>query len=326
MQGKIRHLFEIAIKSIQYLSRSNRERQTIFHFLNREDESCGLVSKVMEELKRTRVQWATQRPAWERAHAPAEWGRGGPPGGSCGQEGPPRGNCSLKGTDGLTGASPCSLRQFPTLRQVPLSKQEASWHQSWENTSSSTGSHLTRLASLVISSFLWSPRSRQASSSWQYLAAAAAAVVQLLSRIQRFVTSWTAAGQASLSITNSRSLLKLMSIESEMPPNHLILCRPLLLLPSIFPSIRDFSNESAVHIRWRNTGVSASASVLPTSIQGWFPVRLTGWISLQSKGLSGGSLVLLHFLPLMAESEKELKSLLMRAKEESERASLKLNI
>ena len=65
-----------------------------------------------------------------------------------------------------------------------------------------------------------------------------------------FVTPWTAARQAPLSITNSRSLLKFMSIESMMPSNHLILCRPLLLLPSIFPSIRVFSNESALHIRW----------------------------------------------------------------------------
>ena len=63
-------------------------------------------------------------------------------------------------------------------------------------------------------------------------------------------TPWTAAHQASLSITNSWNLLKLMSIESVMPSNHLILCRPLLLLPSIFPSIRVFSNESVLHIRW----------------------------------------------------------------------------
>ena len=74
--------------------------------------------------------------------------------------------------------------------------------------------------------------------------------VQLLSRVQLFVTPWTAAWQASLSITNSRSLLKLMSIESVMPSNHLIFCHPLLLLPSIFPSIRIFSNESVFHIRW----------------------------------------------------------------------------
>ena len=70
------------------------------------------------------------------------------------------------------------------------------------------------------------------------------------SRVRRFVTPWTAAHQTSLSITNSRSLLKLMSIELVMPSNHLILCRPLLLLPSIFPSIRVFSNESVLHIRW----------------------------------------------------------------------------
>ena len=74
--------------------------------------------------------------------------------------------------------------------------------------------------------------------------------VQLLSRVQLFVTPWTAARQASLSITNSRSLLKLMSIKSVMPWNHLILCRPLLLLLSIFPSIGVFSKESALCIRW----------------------------------------------------------------------------
>ena len=74
--------------------------------------------------------------------------------------------------------------------------------------------------------------------------------VQSLSRVRLFVTPWTAARQASLSITNSRSLLRLMSIESVMPSNHLILCRPLLLPPSIFPSIRVFSKESALRIRW----------------------------------------------------------------------------
>ena len=74
--------------------------------------------------------------------------------------------------------------------------------------------------------------------------------VQLLSRVQLFVTPWTAARQASLSITNSRSLLKLMSIESVMASNHLILCPPLLFLPSIFPRIRVFPNESALHIKW----------------------------------------------------------------------------
>ena len=74
--------------------------------------------------------------------------------------------------------------------------------------------------------------------------------VQSLSRVWLFETPWTAAHQASLSIANSQSLLKFMSIKSVMPSNHLILCHPLLLLPSIFPSIRVFSNESALHIRW----------------------------------------------------------------------------
>ena len=74
--------------------------------------------------------------------------------------------------------------------------------------------------------------------------------VQSLSHVQRFVTPWTAAHQASLSITNIWSLPKLMSIESVMPSNHLILCCPLLLPPSVFPSIRVFSNESALCIRW----------------------------------------------------------------------------
>ena len=74
--------------------------------------------------------------------------------------------------------------------------------------------------------------------------------VQLLSRVRLFATPWTAARQASLSITNPQSPPKLMSIELVMPSNHHILCCPLLLLPSIFPSIRVFSNESALHIRW----------------------------------------------------------------------------
>ena len=78
--------------------------------------------------------------------------------------------------------------------------------------------------------------------------------IQLLSRVRLFATPWTTACQASLSITNSWSPPKSMSIESVMPSNHLTLCRPLLLLPSIFPSIRVFSNESALRIRWPNIG------------------------------------------------------------------------
>ena len=87
--------------------------------------------------------------------------------------------------------------------------------------------------------------------------------VSLFSRVRLFATPWTAACQASLSISNSRTLLKLTSIESVIPSNHLILCRPLLLLPSIFPSIRVFSNESVLHIRWpkyRRSSLSISPS------------------------------------------------------------------
>ena len=87
-------------------------------------------------------------------------------------------------------------------------------------------------------------------------------------------------------ITSSQSLLKLMSIKLLMPSNYLILCHPLLLLPSVFPSIRVFSSESVLRIRWPKIGVSASASVLPVNIQDWFHLGWTGWISLQSKGLS----------------------------------------
>ena len=94
--------------------------------------------------------------------------------------------------------------------------------------------------------------------------AALFSVVQLLSHVQFFAIPWTTAYQASLSVTISQSLLKLMSIELVMSFNHFILCRPLLLLPSIFPSNKVFSNESALHI---STGASASASVLPMNIQ-----------------------------------------------------------
>ena len=110
--------------------------------------------------------------------------------------------------------------------------------------------------------------------------------VQSLSHVQFFAIPWIAARQASLSITNSQSPPKPMSIEMVMPSNHLILCHLLLLLPSIFPSIRVFSNESALPIKWPNTGVSASTSVLPMNIQDSCPLGWTGLISLLSKGLS----------------------------------------
>ena len=108
-----------------------------------------------------------------------------------------------------------------------------------------------------------------------------------LSSVWLFVTPWTAAHQASLSITNSRSSHKLMSIELVMPSNNLILYCPLLILPSVFPSIRVFSSESALHIRWpKSIGVWASTSVLPMNTQDWSPSGWTGWVLLQSKGLS----------------------------------------
>ena len=109
----------------------------------------------------------------------------------------------------------------------------------------------------------------------------------MLSHVRLFMTPSTAAHQASLSFTISQSLLKLMSIESVMSSNHLFLCLPLLILPSIFPSIGIFSNELAFCSSiGQSTGASASASVLPMNIQSWFPLGLTGLISLQSKGLS----------------------------------------
>ena len=95
----------------------------------------------------------------------------------------------------------------------------------------------------------------------------AIAIVQLLSHVQLFAAPLAAACQASMSFTISQSLLKYMSIGSVMLSHHLILCRLLLLLPSVFPSIRVLSNEWALHIRWPSTGASTSASVLPMNIQ-----------------------------------------------------------
>ena len=110
--------------------------------------------------------------------------------------------------------------------------------------------------------------------------------IQLLSSVGLFATPWTVARQASLSITNSWSLLKLMSIESVMPSNHLLLCHPLILLPSIFPASGSFPMSQFFTSGGQSIGVSASTSVLSMDIQDWFPFGLTGWISLQSKGLS----------------------------------------
>ena len=109
--------------------------------------------------------------------------------------------------------------------------------------------------------------------------------VQPLSCVWFFATPWTAACKASLSITNSRSLLKLMSVKSVMPSNHLILCHPHLLPPSIFPIIRIFSMNQFFTSGCQSTGLSASALVLPMNIQDWFPLGVTGLILL-SKELS----------------------------------------
>ena len=110
--------------------------------------------------------------------------------------------------------------------------------------------------------------------------------VQLLSRVQLFATPWIAARQASLSITNSQSSLKLTSIESVMPSNHLILCCPLLLLPSIFPGIRIFFNESTLCIRWTKYW-SFSFRISPSSeYSGFISFRIDWFDFWQSKGLS----------------------------------------
>ena len=107
-------------------------------------------------------------------------------------------------------------------------------------------------------------------------------VVQLLSRVRLLATAWTAARQAFLSFTISRSLLKLMFTESVMPSNYLILCHLLLLLSSIFPSIRVFSNEWTLHIKWPKYW-SFSFSISPSNeYYGWYPLGFTGLISWHS--------------------------------------------
>ena len=110
--------------------------------------------------------------------------------------------------------------------------------------------------------------------------------VQSLSHVQLFATPWTAACQASRSITNSQSSLKLMSIESVMPSNHLILSHPFSSYLQSFPASGSFQMSQFFTSDGPSIGVSASASFFWTNIQDWFPLGWTGWISLQSKGLS----------------------------------------
>ena len=165
--------------------------------------------------------------------------------------------------------------------------------------------------------------------------------VQSLSHVQLFATPWTAACQASLSITNSRSPPKPMSVESVMPSNHLILCHPLLL-PSIFPSIRVFSNESALWIRWPkywsfsfNISPSNEHPGLISFRMDWFDLlAIQGTLKslLQHHSSKATSCKMPAWMKhklesrLLAESKEELKSLLMRVKEESEKARLKFSI
>ena len=110
--------------------------------------------------------------------------------------------------------------------------------------------------------------------------------VQSFSRVQLFATPWTATRQTSLSITNSQNLYKLMSIESVMSSNHLILCCPLFLTLQSFPALGSFQMSQFFTSGGQSTGGSASALVLPKNIHDWFPLGWTGWVSLQSKGLS----------------------------------------
>ena len=121
--------------------------------------------------------------------------------------------------------------------------------------------------------------------------------VQSLRHVQLFATPWTTACQASLSITNCQSLPILMSIESVMPSNHLILCRPLLP-PSIFPSIRVFSSESVLRIRWPKYW-NFSVSISPSSEhQDWFPLGWTGWVPSLVFPCQGGFLLYQHLSTL----------------------------
>ena len=106
--------------------------------------------------------------------------------------------------------------------------------------------------------------------------------VQSLSHVQIFATPWTAAHQASLSFTISWRLIKFMSIDLVMLSNYLILCHPLLLLPSIFPSIRISFNESTLHIKWPKYWSLSFSISPPMNTQGWFPLELTGLVSLLS--------------------------------------------
>ena len=154
--------------------------------------------------------------------------------------------------------------------------------------------HMTMVMKMLLSQLAWPEQLPKLKGKmggcpcwfWRYQEDIHFSLVQSLSSVWLFVTPWITAHQASLSIINSRSSLRLTSIESVMLSSHLILCCPLLLLLPIPPSIRVFSNESTLRIGGQSIGVSALASFFPKNTQDQSPLEWTGWISLQSKGLS----------------------------------------
>ena len=178
-----------------------------------------------------------------------------------------------------------SLPTLPISAFVPLLPVSFLFSTKRENASKNTCSLLKSKKNTKISCIL-TPRNSFSVYTPKHFSAFQFSSFQSLSRVQLFATPWIAARQASLSITNSQSSLKLMSIESVMPSSHLILCRPLLLLPRIWPAIRVFSNESTLCMRWPKYWSFSLASVLPMNTQDWSPLKWTGWLSLQSKGLS----------------------------------------
>ena len=154
------------------------------------------------------------------------------------------------------GSSVHGILQAGILEWVAmLSSRESSQPIDWTQVSSIAGGYFTVWATRE------APCTRSVQFSYSFMS-------------DSFATPWTAACQASLSITNSQTLLKLMSIESVMPSNHLILCHPLLLPPSIFPSIRVFQMSQLFALGGQSIGASASTSVLLINIQDWFPL---GW-------------------------------------------------
>ena len=129
-------------------------------------------------------------------------------------------------------------------------------------------------------------KKKKKSNSWNTGHNVAVTAVQLLTHVQVFAGPWTGARQASLSFTISQGLLRFLSIELVMLSNHLILCHPLLLLPSIFPSIRGKTFPMSLLFTSGGQSFGALASASSMGIQGWFPLGWTSWISLQSKGLA----------------------------------------